>query len=165
MAQEWFECKVRYDKTMDELYCAQGMNKPDNLSYNLYLQNLEDLNSATAEYNKRESEVDSATEVYNSIIAERNAVQAQLDMDEWFTLDEWKSLDCYVVEETYDNDNFITTDNTTDTERFDIERQLYDAAWKDLSKKCRPQYQYTSTLSNDLTIPQSKGFPLLPGFL
>ena len=155
---QFLDTKVKSFKTMDELYCAQGMNKPDNLSYNLYLQNLEDLNSATAEYNKRESEVDSATEVYNSIIAERNAVQAQLDMDEWFTLDEWKSLDCYVVEETYDNDNYITTDNTTDTERFDIERQLYDAAWKDLSKKCRPQYQYTSTLSNVLTIPQFKGF-------
>ena len=155
---QFLDSKVKSFKTMDELYCAQGMNKPDNLSYNLYLQNLEDLNSATAEYNKRQSEIDSATEVYNSIINERNAIQAQLDMDEWFTLDDWKTLDSYVVEETYDNDNFITTDNTTDTERFDIERQLYDAAWKDLSKKCRPQYQYTSTLSNVLTIPQFKGF-------
>lgn len=155
---KFLDTKVKSFKTQDEVYCAQGMNKPDNLSYNLYLDNLSDLNSATAEYNKRQSEVDSATEVYNSIINERNAIQAQLDMDEWFTLDDWKSLDAYVVEETYDNDNYITTDNTTDTERFDIERQLYDAAWKDLSKKCRPQYQYTSTLSNVLTIPQFKGF-------
>lgn len=155
---QFLDSKVKSFKTMDELYCAQGMNKPDNLSYNLYLQNLEDLNSATTEYNKRQSEIDSATEVYNSIIAERNAIQAQLDMDEWFTLDDWKTLDSYVVEETYSNDNYITTDNTTDTERFDIERQLYDAAWKDLSKKCRPQYQYSSTLSNVLTIPQFKGF-------
>ena len=155
---KFLDTKVKSFKTQDELYCAQGMNKPDNLSYNLYLDNLSDLNSATAEYNKRQSEVDSATEVYNSIINERNAVQAQLDMDEWFTLDDWKSLDAYVVEETYDNDNYITTDNTTDTERFDVERQLYDAAWKDLSKKCRPQYQYSSTLSNVLTIPQFKEF-------
>lgn len=155
---EFLDTKVKSFKTQDELYCAQGMNKPDNLSYNLYLDNLSDLNSATAEYNKRQSEVDSATKVYNSIINERNAIQAQLDMDEWFTLDDWKSLDAYVVEETYDNDNYITTDNTTDTERFDIERQLYDAAWKDLSKKCRPQYQYSSTLSNVLTIPQFKDF-------
>lgn len=155
---EFLDTKVKSFKTQDELYCAQGMNKPDNLSYNLYLDNLSDLNSATAEYNKRQSEVDSATKVYNSIINERNAIQAQLDMDEWFTLDDWKSLDAYVIEETYDNDNYITTDNTTDTERFDIERQLYDAAWKDLSKKCRPQYQYSSTLSNVLTIPQFKDF-------
>ena len=155
---KFLDTKVKSFKTQDELYCAQGMNKPDNLSYNLYLDNLSDLKSATAEYNKRQLEVDSATEVYNSIINERNAIQAQLDMDEWFTLDDWKSLDAYVVEETYDNDNYITTDNTTDTERFDIERQLYDAAWKDLSKKCRPQYQYSSTLSNVLTIPQFKEF-------
>lgn len=155
---EFLDSKVKSFKNIDEVYCAQGMNKPDSFNYNLYQQNLEDLNNVTAEYNKRKSEVDSATEVYNFIIAERNAVQSQLDMDKWFTKDEWKTLDSYVVEETYSNDNYITTDNTTDTERFDIERQLYDVAWKDLSKKCRPQYQYTSTLSNVLTIPQFKGF-------
>lgn len=155
---DFLDSKVKSFKNIDEVYCAQGMNKPDSFNYNLYQQNLEDLNNVTAEYNKRKSEVDSATEVYNSIIAERNAVQSQLDMDKWFTKDEWKTLDSYVVEETYSNDNYITTDNTTDTERFDIERQLFDVAWKDLSKKCRPQYQYSSTLSNVLTIPQFKGF-------
>lgn len=155
---DFLDSKVKSFKNIDEVYCAQGMNKPDSFNYNLYQQNLEDLNNVTAEYNKRKSEVDSATDVYNSIISERNAVQSQLDMDKWFTKDEWKTLDSYVVEETYSNDNYITTDNTTDTERFDIERQLYDVAWKDLSKKCRPQYQYTSTLSNVLTIPQFKGF-------
>lgn len=155
---DFLDSKVKSFKNIDEVYCAQGMNKPDSFNYNLYQQNLEDLNNVTAEYNKRKSEVDSATDVYNSIISERNAVQAQLDMDKWFTKDEWKTLDSYVVEETYSNDNYITTDNTTDTERFDIERQLFDVAWKDLSKKCRPQYQYSSTLSNVLTIPQFKGF-------
>ena len=155
---EFLDSKVKSFKNIDEVYCAQGMNKPDSFNYNLYQQNLEDLNNVTAEYNKRKSEVDSATEVYNFIIAERNAVQSQLDMDKWFTKDEWKTLDSYVVEETYSNDNYITTDNTTDTERFDIERQLFDVAWKDLSKKCRPQYQYSSTLSNVITIPQFKGF-------
>lgn len=155
---DFLDSKVKSFKNIDEVYCAQGMNKPNSFNYNLYQQNLEDLNNVTAEYNKRKSAVDSATDVYNSIIAERNAVQSQLDMDKWFTKDEWKTLDSYVVEETYSNDNYITTDNTTDTERFDIERQLYDVAWKDLSKKCRPQYQYTSTLSNVLTIPQFKGF-------
>ena len=155
---EFLDSKVKSFKNIDEVYCAQGMNKPDSFNYNLYQQNLEDLNNVTAEYNKRKTEVDSATDVYNSIIAERNAVQSQLNMDKWFTKDEWKTLDSYVVEETYSNDNYITTDNTTDTERFDIERQLFDVAWKDLSKKCRPQYQYSSTLSNVLTIPQFEGF-------
>lgn len=155
---EFLDSKVKSFKNINDVYCAQGMNKPNSFNYNLYQQNLKDLNSVTSEYNKRKAEVDSATDVYNSIIAERNAVQSQLDMNKWFTKDEWKTLDSYVVEETYSNDNYITTDNTTDTERFDIERQLFDVAWKDLSKKCRPQYQYSSTLSNVLTIPQFKGF-------
>lgn len=154
----FLESKQKSFKTQDELYCAQGMNKPQSLSYNLYKQNLQDLNDVTAELNVRQSEIDSATALYNSIKAERNALQEQLDMDNWFTVDEWKSLDNYVIEATYDNDNYIVTDLENDSERLEIERQLYDVAWKDLSKKCRPQYQYSTTLANILTIPEFKDF-------
>ena len=145
-------------KNVDEVYCAQGMNKPDSFNYNLYAKNKELLDSVQVELDKRQTEVESAEATYNSIKAEMTSLQEQLDMDKWFTKDEWKTLDTYVVEETYSNDNYSIADNTTDVELFDIEKQLYDVAWKDLSKKCRPQYQYTSTLSNVLTIPQFKGF-------
>ena len=154
----FLESKQKSFKTQDELYCAQGMNKPESLSYNLYKQNLQDLNDVTAELAVRQGEIDSATVVYNSIKSERDALQEQLDMDNWFTEDEWKSLDNYVVEATYDNDNYIVTDLEDDSERLDIERQLYEVAWKDLSKKCRPQYQYSATLANVLTIPEFKNF-------
>lgn len=154
----FLESKQKSFKTQDELYCAQGMNKPESLSYNLYKQNLQDLNDVTAELSVRQGEIDSATVVYNSIKSERDALQEQLDMDNWFTVDEWKSLDNYVVEATYDNDNYIVTDLEDDSERFEIERQLYEVAWKDLSKKCRPQYQYSATLANVLTIPEFKDF-------
>ena len=145
-------------KKVDEVYCAQGMNKPDSFNYNLYVKNKELLDSAQVELDKRQTEVESAEATYNSIKAEMTSLQEQLDMDKWFTKNEWRSLDSYVVEETYSNDNYSIADNTTDVELFDIEKQLYDVAWKDLSKKCRPQYQYKSTLSNVLTIPQFKGF-------
>lgn len=145
-------------KNIDEVYCAQGMNKPDSLNYNLYVKNKELLDSVQTELNKRQTEVDNAETTYNSIKTEMTSLQAQLDMNKWFTKDEWKTLDYYVVEETYNNDNYSIVDNTTDVELFDIEKQLFDVAWKDLSKKCRPQYQYTSTLSNVLTIPQFKSF-------
>lgn len=154
----FLQSKQKSFQTQDELYCAQGMNNPQSLSYNLYKQNLQDLNDVTAELNVRQSEIDSATAIYNSVKAERDTLQQQLDMDNWFTVDEWKSLDNYVIEATYDNDNYIVTDLEDDSERFDIERQLYETAWKDLEKKCRPQYQYSSTLSNILTIPEFKEF-------
>ena len=44
-------------ETQDQLFCAQGMNKPASLNYNLYTQNLENLNAVTAEYNKRVLEI------------------------------------------------------------------------------------------------------------
>lgn len=145
-------------ETQNQLFCAQGMNKPDSLNYNLYQQNLTDLNAVTAEYNKRISEINDAMDVYQSIVAEMKALQSELDMNVWFTEDEWKILDSYVIEQTYSNDNFGAVDNTTEAELFAMEKELYDKAWEDLSKKCRPQYQYSSTLANILTIPEFKEF-------
>ena len=145
-------------ETQNELFCAQGMNKPASLNYNLYTQNLENLNAVTAEYNKRLSEINEATNVYQSIVSEMKSLQSELDMNVWFTEDEWKILDSYVIEQTYSNDNFGAVDNTTEAELFSMEKELYDKAWEDLSKKCRPQYQYSSTLSNILTIPEFKEF-------
>ena len=145
-------------ETQNQLFCAQGMNNPQSINYNLYTQNLENLNAVTAEYNKRLSEINNATIVYQGIYDELKALQSELDMNKWFTEDEWKILDSYVIEQTYSNDNFGAVDNTTEAELFSMEKELYDKAWEDLSKKCRPQYQYSSTLSNILTIPEFKEF-------
>ena len=93
----FLETKQKSFKTQDELYCAQGMNDPQSLSYNLYLTNLQDLNAVTAELNIRQSEIDSATNIYNSVKAERDELQERLDMDNWFTEEEWKSLYNYVI--------------------------------------------------------------------
>ena len=106
----------------------------------------------------RESEIQDAENEYETIHAELTAIQSSLDMNVWFTEDEWKFLDSYVIEQTYSNDNFGAVDNTTEAELFSMEKELYDKAWEDLSMKCRPQYQYSSTLSNILTIPEFKEF-------
>lgn len=145
-------------ETQNELFCAQGMNKPESLNYNLYQQNLTNLNEVTNEYNKRVSEINDATNVYQSIVGEMKSLQSELDMNVWFTEDEWKILDSYVIEETYTNDNFSVVDNTKEAELFSMEKELYDKAYEDLSKKCRPQYQYSATLTNILTIPEFKDF-------
>lgn len=145
-------------KNIDEVYCAQGMNVSSSIQYQSYLDNKKKLDAVTTELAVRQSEVDAALADYNVVYEKLKSVQSELDMDKWFTKDEWIELDSYVIEETYSNDNFSISDNTDDSELFCVEKELYDVAWKDLSKKCRPQYQYSSTLSNVLTIPQFKGF-------
>lgn len=145
-------------KAIDEMYCAQGMNQPSSIKYQSYLNNKKRLDDVNAEIVVRQSELDKVQADYEVVYQQLKNIQSELDMDKWFTKDDWLELDSYVIEETYSNDNFSIADNTDDSELFSVEKELYDAAWKDLSKKCRPQYQYTSTLSNVLTIPQFKGF-------
>ena len=145
-------------QNVNDVYVAQGMNDPESFQYNLYLENLKLLNAVKAELDVRQTEVDTASSEYKSILQELVAIQSELDMDKWFTKDEWIELDSYVVEESYSDDNYSVTDNTTESELFSMEKQLFDAASKDLEKKCRPQYQYSSTLTNVLTIPEFKDF-------
>lgn len=152
------QSKQKSYQNINDVYCAQGMNIPSSFKYNLYSENLELLNAVSAELTVRENEIETEMKVNESILTRLKNIQSELDMNKWFTKEEWIELDSYVVEETYNDDSFTTLDNTTESELFSMEKQLYDAAWKDLNKKCRPQYQYTSTLSNVLTIPQFKGF-------
>ena len=154
----FLQSKEKSYETQDELYCAQGMNNPQSLSYNLYKANLELLNSVKAEIAVRESEIETAENEYKSTCNELTTIQNQLSMAKWFTEEEWKILDSYVIEETYSNDNFSIADNTSDAELFSVEKELYEAAWKDLEKKCRPQYQYSATLANLLQIPEFECF-------
>ena len=144
--------------TKNQAYCASGYNQSTSLSYNLYKENLRKLDEVKAEIKVRQSQIDAEKEKWKAIDNELIAIQQEFNMDNWFTLDEWKMLDNYVIEETYSNDNFGAVDNTDEAELFSMEKQLYDKAWKDLSKKCRPQYQYSATLSNVLTIPEFKDF-------
>lgn len=145
-------------ENQDTIYKSMCYDEPESFAYNRYIENKKLLDSVTSEYNIRKSQIETENRKYSDIKERRDLLQAELDMDNWFTEDEWKELDAYVVEETYTNDNYIVTDLEDDSERFNIERQLYDVAWKDLSKKCRPQYQYSSTLYNILTIPEFKDF-------
>ncbi len=152
------QSKQKSYQNINDVYCAQGMNIPSSFKYNLYSENLELLNAVSAELTVRENEIETEMKVNESILTRLKNIQSELDMNKWFTKEEWIELDSYVVEETYNDDSFTTLDNTTESELFSMEKQLYDVAWKDLNKKCRPQYQYSSTLSNVLTIPQFKGF-------
>ena len=142
----------------NQALCASGYNRPSDIHYNMYKENLKDLDDVTYELNIRQSEIDTENEKYECLDSDRKSLQEKLDMDNFFTVEEWKAIDNYVVEETYTNDNFILTDLDDNAERFNKAQQLYDKAWKDLSKKCRPQYQYSATLSNVLTIPEFKDF-------
>ena len=152
------QSKQKSYQNINDVYCAQGMNNPSAFQYNLYSENLKLLNAVTAELAVRENEIETETKVYESILVRLKNIQSELDMNKWFTKEEWIELDSYVVEETYNDDSFATLDNTTESELFSMEKQLYNAAWKDLNKKCRPQYQYTTTLANILTIPEFKNF-------
>lgn len=148
--------KQKLFQTQDEVYKSLEMDVKGSTSYDAYVQNSNYLSQVNTEIITRENEIANQNIIYESIKKERDSLQSDLDMDKWFTEEEWKELDCYIKEDTYENDNFIVTDQENDFERLDITRQLFEKAKKDLNKWCRPQYQYSTTLNNLLSIPEFK---------
>lgn len=151
---ELLETRRKSYENVDVIYKSMGYNLSSSLSYSLYQQNATLLAQVEKELSKRVDEIETETEVYNSWKEQRDLIQSQLAMNNWFTVEDWKELDAYVIEETYDNDNFEVVDTDDEAEILNQTKQLLDKATKDLSKKSRPQYQYSSTLYNLLVMPE-----------
>lgn len=153
---ELLETRRKSYENVDVIYKSMGYNSSSSISYKLYVENASLLSQVESELSKRNSEIEAETQVYNSWKNQRDSIQSQLDMDKWFTEEEWQELDAYVIEETYNNDNFAVVDTDDEAEIINQTRQLVEKATKDLEKKSRPQYQYTSTLYNLLGMAEFK---------
>lgn len=145
-------------ENIETIYKSQGADVATSPMYQAYLNNHQTLTAVDAELSTKTTEVGVLEAQLESYETERATIQSALDMDEYFTVNEWKELGLYVVESSYDNDNFSITESTTDDERLDITKQLLAKAIEELEKASIPQYQYESSLFNFMTIPEMSGF-------
>lgn len=145
-------------ENIETIYKSQGADVATSPMYQAYLNNHQTLTAVDAELATKTTEVGVLEAQLESYETERATIQSALDMDEYFTVNEWKELGLYVVESSYDNDNFSITESTTDDERLDITKQLLAKAIEELEKASIPQYQYESSLFNFMTIPEMSGF-------
>ncbi|WP_343209457.1 phage tail protein [Anaerolentibacter hominis] len=130
-----------------------GYGDVNDPKYNLYLENHNLLLTLQAQLKIRQAQADDVYTRYESARADRQKIIDQLKLDHFLTEEEWKELCTYNREFTYTNENFTLNDLDGDSDRFEIEQELLQAANEELEKASRPQYTISTTLLNLFSIP------------
>jgi len=85
-------------------------------------------------------------------------ITSQLNVRSNFTDAQWVELNRYFIEDTYQNDSFITTDLTTPTERQEIQQELFDTADRVLHRASHPAFEISVDAVNFLALPEFQDF-------
>jgi hypothetical protein len=158
----WSECGLNFLESKEETYkniennyITLGIGNANSNQYNsLYVPNHNLLLSVQSAIKVRKSEIELQENLQANAEQRRLDIANSINIKNFFTVDQWKELSLYNREDTYSNENFITTTLDTDKDRIATTLELYETAKKELEKVCHPQYTFSSNLNNLLAIPE-----------
>lgn len=94
------------------------------------------------------------TEITNNL----TTISNELQFSNAFTSDQLKRLSPFIIENTYQNKNFVTTDTMTADQIQSEIQELYDQATAVLATVSQPRYEITIDSANFMVLPQFKPF-------
>ncbi len=106
------------------------------------------LQSKQVEINSKNAEIASIDVAIAAIQAQLAAINTALSFDVSFTQAQLLELDSFIVGSTYQNENFIQTDEMTSVEIQDMAQELYDQAQAVLSKVSTTRYEFSIDATN-----------------
>lgn len=157
---------------LQELYdsfsgvCAQYLNKVNSDQhakevYDTYYQYLfgkydGDTNCVNYELQKRKTEIENKEKEIESqkIICQTSIIK----LDEFLGAELYKELSRYVYEDSFTDDSFLVTDIMTESEKLEMQQELFNQSVKKLSELAHPQYTITVNSKNFLNIPAFRNF-------
>lgn len=154
--------KAEIFKNLESQYAYEGKGYPTNKQDydNIYTPNHEKLIAVQAEIKVREFQIEQEKAKQNLLEEKREQIQYELNLENYLTINGdsslWQELNLYRREDIYENTNYSVTDETTDNERFDMEKDLLEEANKELEKARKPKYSFTVDMNNMLALPQYK---------
>lgn len=110
-----------------------------------YKENIERIESEISGIN---GEIDTLNNQITTLRSEISNIASELSFKNNFTEEEYAELEYYIKSGLYENDNFIFTDSMSESDKINIEQELYNLGKTTMKSVCRPQYEFTCTLSN-----------------
>lgn len=136
-------------QNVEDVYKTAGYGDPDSDSYEtVYLPNHEAILELEAEIAVRKAQIQAAGSEYQTAVEKRKAIQDYLDLEKWLGKELWLELSLYRREDTYENTTYEEEENTTQLERFEMERDLMEEAAAKLRDISNPLYKATAKLDN-----------------
>lgn len=141
--------KLKSQQNLIDVYINNGWGDVGNENYKTYyLPTHNKIVAIEAEIKVRESQIEAKYAEYHALCEQKNAIQDSLNIEKYLGEKLWLELSSYRREQTYDNSNYSVTDETTDIERFQMTKQLYDTAYEELQKINEPIYQFSTSMAN-----------------
>jgi len=129
--------------------------------YNRYTEIQNNLNNATNEYNKKTGQIELLNDEYDIANNTRLGIISDVAMDNprfGLTSTEISNIKLLYLDTDYSNENITTTETQTESEKVDTAYELFQDAITQLYIESQPQYKFTTTLDNLLSIPEFKDY-------
>ncbi len=116
--------------------------------YLQYKNNFDKLNEVKQQMISKQSDMDSKESAIREKAAEMNTITDSIKYENNFTPSQLVKLNLFLREDEYSDSCFAFTDNDTIEDKTETEKELYEAAKKELFRISRPQLSFDLSMAN-----------------
>lgn len=116
------------------------------------------LNAKQLQIDTKETQIKTTQNTVTSISNQLTNINTQLSFTNNFTTEQYKELSNYIIENTYQNEAFVQTDNMTTVQIQDMAQELYDQSKNVLTKLSQPRFTFSVDSINFLFLQEFKEF-------
>lgn len=120
----------------------------DSTEYKSYKENFDALNSAISNVKNKELEIETKKSELSNQLSILSSITDSVKLENNFTNEQLLKLNMFIREDVYTDDCFEFSDNDTDEEKVEIEKELLEAAKKELVKISQPQLSFSLSMAN-----------------
>ena len=125
-----------------------GWSDPQNKNYKKYKDEFDKLNAAKEALKNRNIEIDAVNEAIQQLLKQMNEIAAAVHWKNILTPEQQKKITRFIREDTWQDSNFVVTDNESPAEEDKTRKELLAYGKKYLSKISRPQLTFSMDMSN-----------------
>ena len=125
-----------------------GWSDPQNKNYKKYKDEFDKLNAAKEALKNRNIEIDAVNEAIQQLLKQMNEIAAAVHWKNILTPEQQKKITRFIREDTWQDSNFVVTDNESPAEEDKTRKELLAYGEKYLSKISRPQLTFSMDISN-----------------
>ena len=160
-----FQDSVSYTVIYDE-YTKALQNRNNCQTYlDTLLARVSEKESQMEQYKKQYSDIVKLVSLqgYNRTELGKIVALENPSINAAFTADDIRTINLLYVDNTYSNENILTTSLDNIVTQIDIERELLADAQEKLSAASQPQMTYSIDMDAILCMPEFKGYEFMPG--
>ena len=123
-----------------------------------YTEQVNKFNSLQSQINSKNSEISNTQSQIDSTNQSLKNINTALSFSNNFTESQYQELKSYIIENTYQNESFITTSQMTNSEVQDVAMELYKQGSLVLQRVSQPRFSFELNAVNFVFLPEFQEF-------